>query len=176
MDELVKRMEDFNGGWEELLEIVADFPELTYDDILSVVKDYIAFDAESDDWRLFHFWKFNPTDDPTMFDLEDNKVCGYLVLSDEEADYLCADYIADSLWAFRPEFLGYHCDIDDIVFSALQEQCEGCNDAIRRLVDKLGNFDEFVDEATSADGRGHFLATYDGDEHEVGEAYLYRVD
>lgn len=176
-DELVKRMEDFAGDWSELMDIVADFPELDYDDILSVVKDYVDFDEESDEWRLFHFWLANPTDDPALFDVDDdNKVYGYLVLSDDEADALCADYIADSLWAFRPEFLAYHCEIDDCVFECLQERCEDSNDAIRRLIDKCGNFNEFVKEAISADGRGHFLATYDSEEIEVGNAFLYRVD
>jgi hypothetical protein len=40
----------------------------------------------------------------------------------------------------------------------------------------LTDEDDLVDEAISADGRGHFIATYDGEEAEAGRFYVYRIN
>ena len=40
----------------------------------------------------------------------------------------------------------------------------------------IKNFDDFVEDAVRADGRGHFLAGYDGNENEQGDFYLYRTN
>jgi hypothetical protein len=51
--------------------------------------------------------------------------------------------------------------------------CEDANELVQSMVgDRL---DELVTDAIGADGRGHFLASYDGDEVEGGAAYLYRI-
>ena len=46
----------------------------------------------------------------------------------------------------------------------IQELHEDANDA---LAEMIKDFDEFVEDAVACDGRGHFLAGYDGVEHEV---------
>ncbi len=101
----------------------------------------------------------------------------YLVLSDSEADDAAREYIEDSLWAFRPGFLVSYVGegIDTDIIARLQERCEDANQAVRRLVgDRL---DEMVEDAISADGRGHFLSGYDGEEVELeGDRYAYRVN
>ena len=52
---------------------------------------------------------------------------------------------------------------------------DDANDTILALID---DFDEFVSDAISADGRGRFLSYYDGEENEEvvnGETYfIYR--
>tara|TARA_R100000900_G_scaffold143026_2_gene125403 strand:+ start:113 stop:568 length:456 start_codon:yes stop_codon:yes gene_type:complete len=88
----------------------------------------------------------------------------YLVLTDKEADEAVRDHIAETVWAFNPSFLSAHTGIDEEVFKLLQEKCEGANDAIMSMIK---NFDHFVEDAVACDGRGHFLAGYDGDEDEV---------
>ena len=89
----------------------------------------------------------------------------YLVLTDEEADDAVREYIEDTVWAFNPSFLSAHTDyIKESVFELLQQECEGANDAIMSMIT---DFDHFVDDAVACDGRGHFLAGYDGIENEV---------
>jgi hypothetical protein len=104
----------------------------------------------------------------------------YMILTEAEADERAKDYIEDSLWAFTaswivdylPEGVGVE------VIEALQPQCEGANDAIRSMVGD--RFDELVEDAIAADGRGHFLNTYDGEEHEIEvdgiDWLVYRVN
>lgn len=102
----------------------------------------------------------------------------YLVLTDEEADERVKDYIRESVWAFRPEFLAAHLVIEDTeaavsVLEALQEKCEGANEPILSMVRDV---DALVEDAVSADERGHFLASYDGAESEEGDFFIYRVN
>jgi len=99
----------------------------------------------------------------------------YLVLTDEEADEKVYEYIADTVWGFTPSFLSSYTGIDEEVFVTLQEA--GKYDAIRSMIQ---DFDAFVEAAVSADGRGHFLATYDHNEYDVTvydtTYYIYRVN
>lgn len=69
--------------------------------------------------------------------------------------------------------------MDDLrlAIRAAQERLyEGANAIIHALIDDLN---DFVDDAIAADGRGHFISSYDGEEHEVtvdGETYyVYRL-
>jgi hypothetical protein len=102
----------------------------------------------------------------------------YLVLTDDEADKRAADEIAESVWAFRPEFLSAHSDADQEVFEALQAtgKCESLNGPVRSLI---RDWDHFVSDAIAADGRGHFISSYDGEENEVSIGgkwfFVYRV-
>lgn len=101
----------------------------------------------------------------------------YLVLTDEEADEKAKEYILDSAWAFNPSFLSEFTGIDIQVFESIQSnnRCEGNNNAILSMID---DEDDFAQMAISADGRGHFLSSYDGNESEgtvEGETfYIFR--
>jgi len=107
----------------------------------------------------------------------------YLVLTDEEADEAVKESIKDSLWAFNADFICNVCDLpselEDGIRAAQEKQCESANDWILRLVEKQCGIDRFVEQAVSADGRGHFLSSYDGEENEVAvekdgqKEYLY---
>jgi predicted nuclease of restriction endonuclease-like RecB superfamily len=102
----------------------------------------------------------------------------YYVLTDDEADEQCKELILETVWAFRPEFLSWHMnDIDVEIIKAIQEKAyEDANEPLTRLIEDV---DHFVDDAVRADGRGHFIATYDG--HENYETingttyYIYKV-
>lgn len=100
----------------------------------------------------------------------------YLVLDDDEAEERARDYIRQSLWAFRPEFLSSYTPrgVGTDVLRLLQEKCEDSNDALLALVGD--RFDDLASDAIGADGRGHFLATYDGNEGERGGFYIYRTN
>ena len=105
----------------------------------------------------------------------------YLVLTENEADELAAAYIADSLWAFSADFIIDTCGLDsgsNVIRSLRQmqnEACEGCNAFIGALVDRTCGIDEFTEQAILADGRGHFLSSYDGEEGEQGEYFIYCI-
>ena len=91
----------------------------------------------------------------------------YLVLKDEEADKRAEEYIKDTAWAFNPSFLSAHTG----------EKCEDSNDAVLSMIK---DFDHFVSDAISSDGRGHFIATYDHDESiekiNNTEYFIYRTN
>ncbi len=104
------------------------------------------------------------------FDSED-----YLVLTDEEADEAVREDIEEMVWAFTPSFLSAHTGVDEEVFEALADRCEDNNDSYKRMIK---DFDAFVEDAVSSDGRGHFLAQYDHEENEITfngiTYYIYR--
>lgn len=105
----------------------------------------------------------------------------YLVLTDDEADEAAAEAIKNSLWAFNSSFISGHTKkgLSNAAQKALQEAqvklCEGANDLVESMIDDL---DDFIKDAIRADGRGHFLSSYDGEEREesVGGTtyYIYR--
>lgn len=100
----------------------------------------------------------------------------YRVLTDDEANEAVKEYIRESLWAFRPDFLASETDLPAEAFAALGEKCESGNDGILRMVEKTCGLDAFVKAAISADGRGHFLAGYDSEENECGDYFIYRTN
>ena len=105
----------------------------------------------------------------------------YLVLTDGEANEKAQEYIEDSLWAFNADFILDTCGLDsssNIIRSLRKMQedsCEGCNDFIRALVDGTCGIDEFTKQAILADGRGHFLSSYDGEEGEQDGYFIYCI-
>jgi hypothetical protein len=112
--------------------------------------------------------------DSTTFEVDSEE---YMVLTDSEADEKATEYIKESVWAFNADFIASHSKIDydatvEIV-TQLKEKCEDANDAIMSMIE---DFDEFVEDAISADGRGHFLNNWDGSEEESGEYFIYRVN
>ena len=105
----------------------------------------------------------------------------YLVLTDSEADEKTAEYIKDSLWAFNASFIIEHSELpweaEEMIKGFQESKCEGANDTIEALITDI---DGFIEDAISADGRGHFMSSYDGEENEVnhnGETlYIYRTN
>jgi len=106
----------------------------------------------------------------------------FLVLTEEEADKAAREYILDSLWAFKPSFIldhmkstpeGYEYEMLEKAISRMQNDlCESCNALVLALIYDI---DLFIENAISADGRGHFLGLYDGEENEEGNYLIYRL-
>jgi hypothetical protein len=88
-----------------------------------------------------------------------------IAFSDEIADNAAKQYIEDSLWAFNADFLASETDMPVEIYKALQPQHENSNDAILKIVEKTCGLDSFVSAAISADGRGHFMSSYDSSEN-----------
>lgn len=108
----------------------------------------------------------------------------YRVLDDEEADAAAVDYTAETLWAFNASFLADYMPegIDANEIEAIRgDRCEDANTALLALV-RAGDstLEEIARAYSSADGRGHALASYDGAENEIEHAgrtwYVYRVN
>ena len=105
----------------------------------------------------------------------------YLVLTDEEATERTTEYIKQSLWAFNASFIIDHSKLpyeaEEMIANFQREKCEDANDVMEALIEDM---DKFVADAISADGRGHFMSSYDGQEHEEtieGETfYIYRIN
>jgi len=104
----------------------------------------------------------------------------YAVGTDEEADKAAKEEIVSSLWAFRSEFIIDHSDLPyealEMLKSFQEKMCESANETIEVLITDI---DQFVEDAISADGRGHFLSSYDGKErdeaYEGTTYYIYRT-
>jgi hypothetical protein len=133
-----------------------------WDDITSVP------DVEEKDYEHYGMW---------VVEIDGEE---WAIGTDDEAEEACADYIRDSLWAFRPEFLvSYVIDgIDEDIIKIIQQKCEDANDPITRLVgDRQAGL---IEDAIAADGRGHFLSPYDGEEVEIitphETVYAYRLN
>ena len=109
--------------------------------------------------------------------------CGskeWAIGTDSECDDAVKEAIKDSLWAFNSDFIASTCGIPGLDASLTDFQrksCESANPVILALVEKTCGLDEFVEQAVSADGRGHFLSRYDGEEQEsfCGNFFIYRV-
>lgn len=109
----------------------------------------------------------------------------YKVLTDEEADQEAAEEIKNSLWAFNADFIITHTEFWNTctdreageAIKALQEMqsklCESVNALVKALIVDI---EDFIEDAIDADGRGHFISFYDGEEYESGNYYIYRTN
>lgn len=130
---------------------------------------------------LVHYLVTEWEGDDTYYDYDAVYTIGdgeYLILDDEAADELAKKYILDTLWAFNSSFLeNYLCDgmlTADQITALRGDSCESINDAfLAMLGDKK---EQFVEDAILSDGRGHFISSYDGNEYEVGNYFVYRIN
>ena len=117
--------------------------------------------------------KFKVNDDDTSYiDLDGENVNeSYMVLTDEEAENKCNEYIWDNLWSFQAKFLQYYMPLEVQHIEKIQELYEDANDILVNLVTNKGGLER---DAKLADGRGHFLASYAGAEEEYSNYFIYR--
>lgn len=123
--------------------------------------------SPSDDWETAN-----------RFDGPESKE--YLVLTDIEADERAEAQALEILWAFSAKYLFPFLTANQIqAVQNLQEKlCEAAGPIIVLMLgDRLT---EVLRDAIAKDGRGHFLASYDNEEHEsrVGEVtfFIYRLN
>lgn len=91
----------------------------------------------------------------------------WLVLDDDEADEAAQKEARRLLWAFKAEWLANKTELPVAVFSSLAPLSEDAQDAVEALIKATGDIDDLLSDAVEEDGRGHFLAGYDGNEVEV---------
>ena len=119
--------------------------------------------------------------DPDIFDVDGAE---YLVLDDLEADARARAAIGDSLYAFNTSFIAAHSDVlqtDGAIRAFAKMTDDLCEDANAFVKGVIRDYEHFLDDALMADGRAHFLNTYDGEEHKVSlepglTLYVYRVN
>jgi hypothetical protein len=104
----------------------------------------------------------------------------YAIGTDREADEAAQEYVKDTVWAFNASFILSECDLPRELESAIKafqlDKCESSNDALLALVEKCTTLEDFTQSAVSADGRGHLLSPYDGNENEDGDFFIYRLN
>ena len=94
----------------------------------------------------------------------------FLVCSDKGRDQEARKHVRDSLWAFNADFISYHTKgtlgrgAIDALKAAQEKLCEGANELVFSM---LKSFSKFCADAVRADGYGHFLSPYDGNEDEI---------
>jgi len=149
--------------------------ELDTNDRIKILSEYLEEDIE--DFEVHDY-------DKELIEFYGNE---WLVLTDIEADNRASDYILDSLWTFHDWFIHGHIRDPNIEVEHLKpilELCENANPIIRAMI---GDIEYFVEDAIKSDGRGQFLARYDGDEIEIETrttddeghreyVYIYRVN
>jgi hypothetical protein len=132
-----------------------------------------ALECEPEELTLARFDHYGLT----VFELGNQE---YAIGTDEEADEAVDENIRQSVWAFNPSFILGECglpfELEDAFRAYQEKECEGANDALLALVEKCAGFDKFALHAVQADGRGHFLSSYDGQEREAGEMFWYRIN
>lgn len=92
-----------------------------------------------------------------------------VAINHKAADEAAKEYICDSAWAFRSEFLANLTGLSATVFEALSSLCESSNEAVLGIIERCSSLNEFVKAAIEADGRGHLLSQYDGNELEFSD-------
>lgn len=113
----------------------------------------------------------------THYDLPIIVVAGdeYAVADGEEkANAAAGEAIKDTLWAFKPCFLAAQTNLPEEMFAALANADYDNNETYLNIINATGSIDDFIEEAISADGAGHFLSMYDLRCLTIGNYYLYR--
>lgn len=106
----------------------------------------------------------------------------YAVGTEEEAQEAVEQNIKDSLCYFNSQWIVDHIDTELPVkaIAAIQAEDTDGNETLFELISKLGDWSYFVKDSILADGRGHFLSSYDGEENEIFFEntwfYIYRIN
>lgn len=123
------------------------------------------------------------TDDFNVNEIQDIDLDDYMVLTDDDANEMLVEYVEQSIWAFNANFLAsvLGCPVEAVQSIQENDKCEGNNETFLAWFSESGvDLEEFVQEAASCDGRGHFLSSYDGNEYEVDhngiDYYIYRTN
>lgn len=155
----------------EIMQEWSDEIRALYEWYRTEVSDEITpYDVEVLDYDLYGL---------TLVEIDGNE---YAIGDDEEADDATLEYIKESVWAFNADFIAGEIGNYDLkpAIEALQALCEDGNDGIMALIEAFTTIEDFAQNAISADGRGHFISSYDGEENEIEyngtDYYIYRVN
>lgn len=111
----------------------------------------------------------------------------YAVGTGEQADNAAIKSCKERLWSFQTRFILAQCGLSMELAVYLErfqaDKCEDANPVLAELIKKCmrgGGVREFCRKAIEADGRGHFLSSWDDEECSqvvAGERYfIYRIN
>lgn len=104
----------------------------------------------------------------------------FAVATNDEANRASENYIRDSIWAFNATFILSCCGLPLALRKAIEsyqrEECENANEPLLELVEKTCGIKKFAEKAIQSDGRGQFIARYDGKERERNGLFIYRIE
>lgn len=112
-----------------------------------------------------------------MMDTITEAFFGYLVLTDDEASCAAKEGVADSLWELSAEFLEEQTGIQNFarLIKSAQNLGDEINPALLDIVQATCGLTALAGAAIATYGRARFLATGDGDEHKIGEFFIYAL-
>lgn len=173
---------DLGGPFEADIETATAWLDAHAGETFELSDELVNLDLAPKVWALMqHLDETDPDEIETCsYDSDTLTAHGdnYLVCTSEEADTKVYESIAESLWAFHAPFIAIACGLPseaaEMILSHQEQLCEGANLTIRALIDNSCGLDDFVENAIGADGRGHFLNSYDGNEYEVAAFFIYQ--
>ena len=112
------------------------------------------------------------SEDGDYISLTDGTV--YLVVTEDEAREYLKEEILLTFGYFNSGFLSSFTGLPERLF---QDGMEFSEDEVQEIFDATHtNINDFASEAEAADGLGHFLASYDGNEIELGSFLGFRTE
>lgn len=112
------------------------------------------------------------SEDGDYISLTDGTV--YLVVTEDEAREYLKEEIMETFSYFNSSFLSSFTGLPERLFQDGLELSQG---EVQEIFDATNtNIDDFASEAEAADGLGHFLARYDGNEIELGDFLAFRTE
>ena len=109
------------------------------------------------------------------FDEIETPAGDFMVLTEGEAQARAQEYITETLWAFRPGFLARFIPMHPESIDRMQKALN--DDANPAFLAMVKDLNRLCFEAIQEDGRGHYLASYDGDEIKLpGGFFAYRIN
>ena len=141
---------------------------MTISEIKTIITEFKNIDLDTDDVREFIT--------SIQYEETDFEINGYRFIHTDEIDDIQKEELSSDeyiLGCFTASFIAETCDIDIDVVEALQKA--EAFDALGGLMLKNG-IDELQTEYARLDGYGHHFNHYDGNEYEIGDFYVFRVD
>ena len=149
-------------------KMIENNTNLTDEQIIEISK---YFNCKPEDIEELDYTSYN---DLTILDILGDEFI--VALDYEEAEEAAAEYIKDTFDEMPTAFSNYVlCDnmpneislesVDDLISNELDE-----------VIKELVNIEGLVEDCIGTDGVAHSLASYDGEEIEIGDMLLYRTN
>lgn len=95
-----------------------------------------------------------------------------LVLTEDESLVRATEIIKDSISHFKPEYLANETGLPEETF----EELKGKDDAVLKIIESQMKLTEFIKDVVKHEGYGPFISSYDGEQYEYGDYFVYQLD
>lgn len=107
--------------------------------------------------------KLNLKSSPATIEID---YCEYIICTRDEAKEIITERFKEEIWMFDADFLACHSCLSREAIKLLQTKSDDFNND---LLESIYDYENFVRDAISADGIGHYLAIEDGEEQTLAE-------